>query len=66
MKLWDASVDFFTLVVRAADAEEAKRVAAKEVEEYSMPEELEARVGRVEPTEIPVDGPAEVIINDPS
>jgi hypothetical protein len=62
MKIWDASIDFLTLVVRAETAEEAKTVAVTAAKEYGMDD----RAHLCNPEELSPDGAAEVLVEDPS
>ncbi len=66
MALWDASIEWVTLVIRAPDAEEARRIAVAEVRErglfestFYVPDLTDEWPRRLDP-----EGPAGILLKE--
>ena len=66
MTLWDASIEWVTLVIRAPDGAEARRIAAEEVTEmglfegtFDVPDLTDDWPRRLDP-----EGPAEILLKE--
>jgi hypothetical protein len=66
MALWDASIQWVTLVIRAPDGEEARRIAVEEVMEmglfettFDVPALTDDWPRRLDP-----EGPAEILLKE--
>jgi hypothetical protein len=65
MELWDASIYFVTMVVRASSAEEAREIAIENVRPMGLSKlDAEPDLTPDWPRRLGLDGPAEVVLED--